>query len=406
MGVWAQDYFEQIPFPDSTIITDLAVNQQGDIFVSANSTTAIENNAIYKSSDEGITWYVAYNFENITARSVKINEQGFIFALGQWDIDEPTLKKSTDNGQTWANIYVPIDLETSNEKLFLKGADTVYISQIGNQSVLLLSSIDSGLSWDTIFTTYGHSSEMISSLAIKGNTIYVGLTGYFEETGGVYKSSDYGLSWNYVGLFSNMVTGLSFNSNGDLFITSRGGNDYGGLYAIYAGTDTIVRISPSPALTSIVINSSDDIFAGYFFLCRVYHSSDNGNTYELISSGLSTYGSINDLFIDSEQYIYPITDGNIWKSVESTITSLKPISTDNFLVFPNPCNDYITGSIFDIQNGERSFKIYDQSGKLVYLGLIQINDCRFTLNLASLPKGIYYLHIYSSRIFATQIVKL
>ncbi len=405
---FSQDYFVEIPFPDSTTITDLAVNQQGDIFVSANKWSGNVLKAIYKSSDEGLTWSIAYDFDDITARAVKINSQGTIYALGEYDLIEPTLIKSIDNGQTWTTSYVPVDLSTINDKLFFNGNDTLFISQIGPQCIFLLRSIDAGSSWDTIFATYGHSTETISSLATKGNTLYVGLTGFFEETGGVFRSYDNGLTWDYVGLFSNMVSDLSFNSNGDLFITSEGGNGNGGLYAIYAGTDTIERVLPSPALTSIVINSGDDIFAGYFYLCRVYHSSDNGNTYESIISGLPSFGSVNDLFIDSEHFLYAITSNSreIYRSIESTITSIKPTKAYKLLVFPNPCYDQITGFIPDAQNGEHVYMVYDQSGSLLIEGSVEINDYRFTLDLFYLPKGIYYLQIYSSRTYAVQIVKL
>jgi hypothetical protein len=52
--LYAQDFWELMPFPDSLTITCLAVNQQGDIFVGTNTLTAYDG--VFRSQDAGQTW--------------------------------------------------------------------------------------------------------------------------------------------------------------------------------------------------------------------------------------------------------------------------------------------------------------------------------------------------------------
>lgn len=402
---FSQDYFETIYLPDSLVVYNLAVNEQSELFVTAHSVYT-NNSWILKSSDNGQTWQTVYEYIFGPAGVIKINSEGTIYALAEYDWQESSLIKSIDNGQTWTYLHVPADNNFSNSGLYFQGDDTLFVAQSNSLKNRLLRTTDEGSNWDTIFT-HINSSEFITSLAIKSNTMYLSLSGFFENTGGVYKSNDNGNNWNLIGLFSNMVNDLSFNSTGDLFISTLGRNDPAGLYAIYANDEFISPVFTGPSLTKLTINEGDDIFAGNFYIGSIYHSTDNGVTHDWITSGLPTYASITNLYLDHQQFLYVMAGTNvIWKSIESTITSIKPTKAYKLLVFPNPSYDQITGFIPDAQNGEHVYMVYDQSGRLVADGLVLINDHRFSLNLIYLPKGIYYLNIYSSRTYSAQIVKI
>lgn len=402
---FSQDYFESIYLPDSLVVYDLAVNEQSELFVTAHSVYT-NNSWILKSSDNGQTWQTVYEYIFGPAGVIKINPEGTIYALAEYDWQESSLIKSIDNGQTWTYLHVPADNNFSNSGLYFQGDDTLFVAQSNSLKNRLLRTTDEGSNWDTIFT-HINSSEFITSLAIKSNTMYLSLSGFFENTGGVYKSNDNGTTWNLMGLFSNMVIDLSFNNTGDLFISTMSGEDPAGLYAIYANDEFISPVFTGPSLTKLTINEGDDIFAGNFYIGSIYHSTDNGVTHDWITSGLPTYASITNLYLDHQQFLYVTAGTNvIWRSTEATITGKREKQSAQCLVFPNPCYDQITGFIPDAQIGELIFKIHDQSGRLVADGLVLINDFRFTLDLFYLPKGIYYLHIYSAQTFAMQIVKL
>ena len=259
---FSQDYFEPIYLPDSLDVYDLAVNEQNDLFVTVHSIYT-NNSWILKSSDNGQTWQTVYEYIFGPAGVIKINSEGTIYALAEYDWQESSLIKSIDNGQTWTYLHVPADNNFSNSGLYFQGDDTLFVAQSNSLKNRLLRTTDEGSNWDTIFT-HINSSEFITSLAIKSNTMYLSLSGFFENTGGVYKSNDNGTTWNLMGLFSNMVNDLSFNSTGDLFISTLGRNDPAGLYAIYANDEFISPVFTGPSLTKLTINEGDDIFAGNF----------------------------------------------------------------------------------------------------------------------------------------------
>jgi len=403
---FSQDYFETIYLPDSFNVYDLAVNNQSELFVTAHSTIIGANSVIFKSSDNGESWQTIYEYSIGTAGLIKINQDGVIYALAESGLPESALMKSSDNGLTWNYLYVPLEDNTwENDGLYIKGVDTLYVAQNNSLSVRLLRSYDEGDQWDTLFTNY-NSSEIISSLAI-GNEgeLFIGLTGFFEETGGVYKSVDNGNTWNLIGLFSNMVRDLSYNTIGDLFITVLGGHETPGLYAIYENDEVISPVFTGPSFTGLCINQSDDLFAGNFYMGSVFHTSDYGITYNWITSGLPLYASITDLYIDPGQYLYATSgDKRIWKSFESTVTATKIINKNNFKVYPNPTRGEIFGTILGRINSPAYFRFSDLQGKDILSGKLIITNSSFAFDINRLAKGSYILNIFYENIIYSNIV--
>ena len=96
----AQDFWEQLNFPDSTDIFSIAVNNQGNIFIGAGS-------GIYRSTDNGENWY-CMGLRDHTFYSMAINNNGDIYAGSNQDFNYPGLFKSIDNGLTWDTLNADI----------------------------------------------------------------------------------------------------------------------------------------------------------------------------------------------------------------------------------------------------------------------------------------------------------
>lgn len=398
--------FETLFLPDSNHLSGISGNQAGELFVSAISTAHIRNDKILKSTDHGQTWDTIFDFGQIQARNVCINDVGEIYTVAAWNSTNETLFKSTDNGLNWAGYVIPTNNSTSNSSLFVTGADSIYVAQYSGSGTLILRSVTDGLTWDTLFIRIGqdYSSEVIGGLAVGNNGVYyVGVFGYFDGQGGVFRTLDNGETWELFGLGGNYVTDLEFNSNGDLFITTLGGEYSGGLYAVFANENVITPILTGPSLSSLVINSNDEIFATNFWAGYLYHSSDNGQTYEWITAGLPNAGLMN-LFIDQQQFLYTKTEGvgkRFWGSVEPTVISAHFLELPNpIVVFPNPCNELLMGIVPAILNEKVGYRIYSNNDSFSKTGQVIVNNGRFVVDVSDLSRGLYLLVLLTDEPFS------
>ena len=96
-----------------------------------------------------------------------------------------------------------------------------------------------------------------------------------------------------------------------------------------------------PSYYLLELNSNDSIFAGTNW-GGVFHSTDNGNYWNEINSGLRNLNVMSFSF-DSSGFIYAGTFAGVYRSVNSTITKANEISNLplNFSLsqnYPNPFN--------------------------------------------------------------------
>ncbi len=394
-SVFSQNYFTTIPFPDSLNVTAIAVNEYGDLFVTTSSQWPI-NDGVYRSLNDGTTWECVFDFGNVpSGKDVKINVNGEIYALANQALNPGNLIKSVDNGETWDNIFIPGS--ATNSLLFFQGEDTLLIAQDHGNGGLLLRSIDNGETWDTLFITQSHPSEQITDLVIdQDGYMYVSLKGYFNGQGGLFRSVDNGITWELFAFENGNVLELAINSAGDIFTTVGSNDDPSGLYMIHHEDQSITLQCPFVAFSGLVINSSDDLYLGDCYSAyRVYHSADNGYTYETLSSGLSGY-PVWELFIDSEQYIYVIGEYTSWigKSTEPTITGIKNVEFTEAKIYPNPADDMLNGILsFKSENGQFCYKIINTIGQIELSGNLNIKDGQFYINVSDISNGFHQLII-------------
>ena len=91
--VFGQNNFEVIPFPDSLEITSLAINEQGNLYVSTATGNEI-NDGIFRSQDNGQSWQCVYDFGvSRNSWSVKIDQSGAIYAIANFSFDGGSLNQ-------------------------------------------------------------------------------------------------------------------------------------------------------------------------------------------------------------------------------------------------------------------------------------------------------------------------
>ena len=216
---------------------------------------------------------------------------------------------------------------------------------------------DSGTNWTLVSDTLPNlwvTKVLASSSDV--SQVYVTYSGYRygEEHGHVFKSEDYGTTWNDI---SNNLPDIPVN---DILK-----DNYGNLFL---GTDI-----------------------------GVLASADEGENWEPLGVNMPSV-VVNDLHIhENSEYLYVATYGrssyklDISNNILSTsFTTLASAIT----LYPNPASDYVNLSF--IEAGEDyKIEIYDALGKKVLEknNVSSSSDGRIYLN--GISAGIYYINIYS-----------
>ena len=223
---------------------------------------------VYRSADDGTTWASVEPNSGSTARS--LSSPSVLYTA-----DGYSLYKSTDGGQTWNvspyrnyGIYgeiVGISPTNPNTVLLIQGT-TEYRSNDGGQTFPQTITVPMNL-----WTFYGGSI-----VASSDGSLYA--TAIFDYSGGVYKSSDAGLTWQALGNGAPIGAVLGFAvspSNPSVLYASDGNNVYKSTNAGAAwseiGTGAGVRLlAVDPSSPQIIYG------AGYYGLLI---STDGGATW-------------------------------------------------------------------------------------------------------------------------------
>ncbi len=406
---YSQDFWEQIPFPDSLDITCLAVNQQGDIFVGTG--TSYITDGVFRSCDNGQSWNMILNNANTMVWTLSINEIGHILvSTGGFY----PLRASFDNGNSWDTIPMPFSAGIG--KIEFLDQDTILLGTALSNGAILLSSSDLGMNWDTLFMTENHTSEYISDIAIAPNgDIYISLGCFFPDMGGVYKSSDRGISWEFIGLLNYQVKEVEVNAQGDLFIGVysdfiEGG---GGIYALYHDNPQLVECLYGPFVNGLAINSVGEIYAGTSFPDGVMVSKDNGITFSLNNNGLPQ-GPKGEIYCDTQDYIYALTESSsnrLYRTIEPTVIGLNELliktKRTHILIYPNPVSEFLQGKIYDeLSDGLYRYTISDVTGRQIMINQFLLRMNSFNLDISFLSPGYYFLNFnYNGLSYSAKILK-
>lgn len=230
----------------------LAVNEMVMDPTNANVLIAATKDGVYRTADAGITWTQTLNFATgwSDAKDVEIdpvNPNNVYVALGfPWGDDNNGIYKSTDNGVTWSKLTTGLPDTATNvgrTSLTIHAADpSILYAGIsgsfafnGSQLLGVYKTTDGGTTWTQVATSpnfYGSQGwydNVIAVDPVDPDVVY---------SGGVslYKSTDGGVSW------TNITNGIHVDQHAFAFepgapSTIFAGND-GGMYKSTDGGST------------------------------------------------------------------------------------------------------------------------------------------------------------------------
>jgi photosystem II stability/assembly factor-like uncharacterized protein len=376
---------------------------------------------IYKSTDQGETWFNVHNKSDSSGGGTDVaidwaNPQTVYYAR----IDDLRvsaghfLSKSTDAGASWFDISPP--------NLSLWGVFTLYISPWDHNTIFagtvndgLYKSTNGGASWapaDSGLNTHG-CSALASDAG--GDVIYLGL--FYD---GIYKSINRGSSWHKISqnIIGVGINGLSYThtSPPTIFAAS-----HMGCYTRSPDEETwqyiAMGLSPAtrPGAIELDYFITSNIYVAVYATsypppvsCGLMVSTNGGNTWGLFNNGLPLEQSFGDIAIsysaDSTRRIFLTTNfdwlsssgiyysDDVGRSWNRCVNGLQSYS--HFYIASAPNNpDIVTAAAYNgyvyisTDMGDNWFSPSNRTWRAIDLRFDPIDDS--TLYLSSLFDGLY-----------------
>ncbi len=248
-----------------------------------------ESNGIYTSTDNGIQWISSGLVGEIPITAFALKGTNEIIATRA---AADGVYRSTDDGNFWEQIMSGSTSPSGILSVAIGGAGNIFV---GNANGYVLRSTNNGANWTSSEVALGAGVRFLRQ---------VGLTWFAATGNGIYRSTNFGVSWSPSGLQGNNVNFIAIKNSAD---------------------------------TLTLFASTND--AGVFF------SSDNGNSWFPSNNGLPT---LNITGIRSTgTYLYAGTNGEgLWRiRIDDLITNIDEETSKELPVefhlsqnYPNPFN--------------------------------------------------------------------
>lgn len=215
----------------------MVIDNQDNIYVAKRGSYP----GIVKSTDNGLTWNDSYS-GYVNASSIYITKEGDIY-VGD---DSGAFIKSTDSGNSWVIVSITDKAITS---IAVLDSGKIFVSTEGKS---LFSSFDYGDSWTQILNP--NLFYTIESIVADTNDYL-----YAEHSEKISRSTDLGITWELVGFIPSYpeVPVLNIDESNNL---------YYGYYGLYKSTDQglIWSYLGGPSYVSCILIDSNRIFLGTY----------------------------------------------------------------------------------------------------------------------------------------------
>ncbi len=279
-------FWEKLNGPYGETVKGGAVNSRNHFFVGLDWPTIL-GSQMAKSTDGGQTWaQMNTSFAgNYSFETIAINAQNNIFASFI-----SGFYRSTNDGQDWSNITPPIAGWDRVHSITFNLSGNVIVGT----EARLYRSTNEGESWTQLDEPYAWYARLATGPT--GN-IYVAS----DNNRQIKRSTNGGDSWVPISLQNPnpLVFGFAFNSLGNIFV----GTFYEGIFMSPNGTSwqqiglPLKNVFPQ----SIVIDKSDRIFVATRD-SGMFRSTNNGTSWIPIDSGL-TIPWVNKAILDTSGHI-------------------------------------------------------------------------------------------------------
>ena len=345
--------WQQVPSP---------VSDAGKMFVSDDAIIVAAGAFIWRSIDDGASWQLVYQFA-LSGTTGFGRAGNTLFEIGGGN-----LRKSTNNGASWAQISFP-------------GGSTASISGFGDVAYIgangsVWKSIDFGSTWTNVSGTIANGD--INVLVYDGSTL---LAGTASDAASVFRSTDGGASW------SASATGLAAGSKVRSLFAFRGrifaGMQWDGIYSsadrgnMWTKTDAANTLLTGQIVFAFAANKNA-LFAGT--TNGIYRSTDGGTTFEPVLNGFPPN-------IGVTAFSLTVSNGSVIAAVRISITQTQSQAA----IFYSTNNGDLWQEAFNIPSDVTSVsEIASDGSSAVYAGIY--TQSSFTTGLyTSSDSGVHWV---------------
>ncbi len=358
-------------------------------FSDQNTIYAVGNRVLMKSTDAGNTWIdLMPNLMGVTTDSIFANlkflnkDTGFIFR----NFSLNSLLRTTDGGQTWTDVSSPAMPFGMFDMDFV--TPLIGYATGGFMDSVIAKTTDGGQTW-----THVPSPPNVSPLAIKFLNDSTGFAG--NEI--IYKTTNSGQTWiptntpngwnstnrvsNYY--FINDQIGFALTEEWIIYKTIDGGLNW-----------IPIAMSVLPNTGSCYNFSFDQDFFGYcmgYAINQPFISLDGGQSWVIDASFPVNLNAVSIAISKDHKVIIGTSSGEVVIRNNGPLNAQEFDALNEVVVYPNPSQGIVT-----LTNAEHvsSFFVVNLVGQEVANSKgIKLAIPTLNLDLNSLPKGIYILHM-------------
>jgi len=273
------------------------LNWVRNLFVEGDNVYVNVDDGLYRSTNDGVNW----NFIGLKGASTLSTEKsGGNLIVGCSDVGIFT---STNNGAGWINS----GWESNHGITSLVSLNNIIVTNHGSEGLFL--SRDNGNSFTEYYNITG---RLLYRVTARGNDLFAGTEG--AASGGVFKSSDLGYTWNSIGIPNIPVMSIAFKDN-ILFAGSfyngviRTTDDGASWRQVNTGLTSLNVISLAVIDTMVYAGTNSGVFV----------SSNNGNSWSLTQmqngyiNSLTVIGS--KLFAGTDNGAYALESSGAWTQI-------------------------------------------------------------------------------------------
>ena len=355
---------------------------QGNLYAGASGTVK----SVYKSTDGGLNWVEIYSNGLANFLSIACDSTGRVFVAN----GSAGVLMSTNSGQNFTLIPSSTFGNNSVQSVWCGKNGYVYVGTV-------LGGIYRSTDYGTTFpltNLVGSNIVYITTDRYNSDIVYAGASAA-SGTNGIFRSTDAGATFGPVMNSGTSCWGIVQTSPLVLFSFTTTSP-----YPVLKSTDGGLNWSNVFSLTGAMRGATLDI-AGNIYCSGnggVFRSTNGGQTFNNFNFSLSSNQCItyqNRILVATSG----TSNGGVWIRVDSSISSIHPISTltpSKYKLeqnYPNPFNSQTRIQFSLKENSYIELNIYDIGGRLIselYKGELEAGSYESNFDASNLSSGIYF----------------
>jgi hypothetical protein len=304
---------------------------------------------------------------------------------------------SVNIGNHWDSVNTGLKYDGALIAAFAMKGDTIFAGDISGNGVLLSS--NNGGSWKYVDSGLTGYALYVNALAISENKIFAGTGCSGCASGGLYISSNGGISWSLAAFGSMVIKALAVKGD-TIFVGTYGDGVYVSKDTGHTWSSKSTGLPYSGLSVFSLLIKENYIFAGTAY--GVYVSSINGGNWVAINDGFPFSPVDTNLLVQqffalaaNDSYIFaggaPYSGeagqaAGVWRRpLSQVITGVNEVKNKeyNIAAYPNPVNDNLIVEVLP----QTTIEIYNIQGQLMKAFTADKNKSR--IDVSVFPCGVY-----------------